>query len=652
MRNLTIAIKDVRYSIVVYSNNTVLIKTLENYYANKNIGIIIRDKIKKNGRNLSSYNNNYENNIKSIIDLADENVSYLSISRMPKELLKNTVFILMGSIKNISQARKLHNLYTHVYFVDILSKKAAVELSAHLEDHLMNNKPFRVVLTDGKNRNYKSNKNIYFPASIFFIIIMLPYVFVLCSFLYNRLLMETKIYYQSKINTVLFLADKGFLMNSKISAFAKIYNQVELGYLLYGKAFSYHEKIKEDSTTNLKNIKELADLHTESRQVINSLVDNGTKTNNEDRLGFIDTKDKTNTLAILDIKSRFVTKVTDLLQTVNAEEGHLLFIIQDGEASTPTGGSVDMVYVIDIKSQKWELVETFDRETLKKMFKGKLTNTNLIPEKENLIIFDRSYNIREKYLNYKTIFKEIFNYEILGIITIENNSAKEIERYNTFFRDENPSTTNLIDVYKNIYEMIKSMQINIYLTDSKGNIFINEFLTENGDYDTKGCYGYKIEIGNYSEDKNGSGSHFKLSVNEQSGGSLSLKLSIANNAEKEDFVITSNNGLVLNSISKTLKTTVVEYNENTIRLALRTEGDINSERSIEYLLPISGCADGYGVDLIKTSGTSELFVDYDIKTNGTKYLYLNKNLTGHGNRFYNSKLVKIIDELSFRFVGN
>jgi len=177
-------------------------------------------------------------------------------------------------------------------------------------------------------------------------------------------------------------------------------------------------------------------------------------------------------------------------------------------------------------------------------------------------------------------------------------------------------------------------------------------LTENGDYDTKGCYGYKIEIGNYSEDKNGSGSHFKLSGNEQSGGSLSLKLSIANNAEKEDFVITSNNGLVLNSISKTLKTTVVEYNENTIRLAFRTEGDINSEHAIEYLLPISGCADGYGVDLIKTSGTSELFVDYDIKTNGTKYLYLNKNLTGHGNRFYNSKLVKIIDELSFRFVGN
>ena len=652
MRNLTTLIKDVRYSIIVYSNNTVLIKTLENHLANINVCVIIKDKIKRNGRDLPLYNKNYENNIKSIIDLADENVSYLTVSRMPKELLKKTVFILKGSRKNISQAKKLHNLYTHVYFVDDISKRTALEISIHLENHLINSKPFFMVLTDGINRNDKGNSIIFFTAFIFFTIITLPYIFLLCSFLYDRLLMETKIYYQSKLNTALFLAENGFLMKNKTSVFSKYYDQGEIGHLLYGKAFSYLDKVRENSITNIKNLNNLADLHTESRKVINSLIGKDTKTVNEVRSEPINSKEKTNTFGIQDIEARFVTKMKDLLKTTNTEDGYILFIIQDSSPSTPTGGLVDAVYVISVKNQKWELVEMVDRETLKRIFKGKITTTKLIPEKDNLIIFDRPYNVREKFQNYKTIFKEIFNFEILGIITLEKSSAEDVERYKTFFQDKNPSISNLMGFYKNVYEIIKSMQVNIYLTDSKGNVFNNEILTGNGDYDTKGCYGYKIEIGNYSEGKNSSVSHLKLSGDEQGGEILTLKLSITNNTQEEDFVITSNNGLIINGISKTYKTTVIENNENTIRLAFRTEGDVNSEHTIEYLLTTSGCADGYGVDLIKTSGTSELFADYDIKTNGSKYLYLNKNLTGHGNRFYNSKSVKIKDEMSFRFVGN
>lgn len=467
--------------------------------------------------------------------------------------------------------------------------------------------------------------------------------------LINSYIIQSSLLGRADINLLIRFCSVNVFIKDGLDKINKLYYKIPIVHVLYNFPIRISNETIISSDNICQAIKDSFDINSLAKKLLVSGFENNTTTT-KDRIYDKDVKKNLSgnpSIGKIIPIYNFIQKSLD-----DKNEIYFAVALQDESFLTPTGGVVSNILVFSVKEGKVNLIYRLTPSDIKEKFKGNVTGPELFNNINGLYEYDAAVDLDNKYKYIKTTLKEMYGFEINGIITIENVVLDELNGVSMYFQRGKQTYDGSISIYKLLLHLIDSKNIGFFFTDVGGEMFDNNSLNNSEKENFDACFNNNfsfIEIG--KNKKGGNRSVVKLLGNlSKNNFTVDVYYSRNNVFDSIKLVIKSPKtagGNVLND--KYYKYEKYYYDSGNYLIAGFTREPKN-EHIVNYSVPINDCENGFGIKLAKQQGNDGLFINYEIKSEMPLYSYVNGGLTGRGNKFYNNGSVNLSEDVSLIFI--
>lgn len=656
-----------KYKVIVYSENQIFIRKTEEILRKKDIDVVSRSINKKTGSSLQHYiknglgssSCNPSHTLRRTFDQGKQN-------DCDNEYFKVIIDLDCYGIKTVKDLKEIDNLSNNLILLTsiklnykqynlvfknsiVMSKTKNIEhirATAESIGNIIFNQIPQIIEPDLIQRTQgKSIKNII--VSLVIVALVFPYTLMVISAFKNVILgsgvfRNTSVRTQKNIFFVevqnnIFLCD---LIKSygKIPFFGKIY----IFPTTYCTNYLRSVQIKHQTLDYLFEIyRFVLGLKTGGNMIS---MKGGLLTNNK----YLYTEGNFITGFHLNEYITLINQIDNISQqfwkTEFVNNDTLVVIRSSNKILYPTGGGFESLTIHSYKDGTYKKVGDLTKENIGKHFKGSFPDIASISNFHDHRLINTALNFSDKQYIIETISKEVFGVVPKYYIFIDNDFDDALNR-KTDNDYQNKNLEYFKNINKDILDLIQNKSIILLKTPDTGTNILNKI----GEINVGKCKHPEIMISEIITNNNGV---------EKSGITIDM-------FEKSDTYNVSI-GYIPSTKQNNKTGLLLGYSGRSSFSEIKSSdkwNNIKTQNGEYFLIPtITGrylmnvvfnkeaCGEGFGIDLIKQPGNNRLSYEYVINSYEVGYFYINGFLTGKGNRFYNSQLTKLSEDLFFRFI--
>jgi hypothetical protein len=652
MVQYSISEKPLRYKVLLYSENPELINSLNKKLESENIDLIAKHL--KSEEDIKTGNETIKKNyLKIICDVSLKDVDCKRIISETNKLTCNLIIIFKGSEVNVSKIRNSRNI---IIFIDDFSKDLIERTTEYIKKHLTNDRA-EVVKFTKKNKTKNRFKNKFFAATLLTVILFSPYL--ICFFLYlNALVMSSNPFERLSLRIVELILLKDVNAKKNIYKYDQYYTALPMIGPLYENAAQFSEEVYNESTARLHIISKVRNFNSSIEKLaIGDLIKDGVDPEiPEGDFGNIDIADKNKLKLYFQVEEALneARRLYDVVFNNSKIKGNKYFavVVQNNKKLTPTGGGLEEVAIFSAVNGKINLVNKLSAKELLGRFKGRANDVITLNNTGNFNFIESALDIKYKYKIISIILQELYQQNVSGIITIEDSEREEINEIKDLAVKDDLSLKDSASLYEKVNKILDNGNIIYYFINDNSNVHNNYHISENQKHLKDKCFDNYLSFMELSDNTNAfKAGEVKLS-GEYSKGLLSIGVSYSNqnSVGSYSFMIKWPNGWNLSSSAGGNITQEKVYTDSGIFLITKIVNKTVDESIAQFKIPLDGCANGFGLSIVKQPGNNLINLVYEINTSVPLYLYIDSSLTGRGNRFYNNGLLYLNKNITFEFV--
>ncbi len=654
MVRFSIRENEIRYKVLLYSDNPGMINALNNKLNNENIGMEIKHL--KSG-NFQSKTKEVKKNhyLKIIYDLSLSDIDSRRVISETNTLADNIIFIV--KTKKISRFG-INSLKNKVVLIDKTDKDTSARVAKFVSENLIDNKSEIINFSKEKNIKFKINKRILIITA-FAAVLTLPYLMTFCLFI-NTLFINLPLFETLDLNT-----EKSFLLldagiKKKISGLCYYYGSLSLIGPLYGNMAEYSQEVYNESQYRLSIISKIKDLNSFITGLLSDgLIGSGRKTESGTtgsilKSGFIKDKNKLTSLTEAEKETENANKLYEFLVKYRDSDESKYFIIATLNKSilSPTGGRPEEIILYSVREGRCEIINSISDKDLQSKFKGRVDGNKLFQDVSEPYLQNILMDKEDIFELYSKMIKDVYNLDISGIITVEESEKDKIDGIKKTTADDSLSLRDSLIFYKRLNVLIENNNISFYFPGNDGNVVDNNIFRDYKTDPKDKCFGNDLTFMEVADNAGVFQSGEVILNGSISDDLLSLDIYYTNQnrATGYSFMIKAPGGWKMSPLnSRDFNQKKIRSNNN-IYLSTEFPAKPVDAKIIHYDVPLNNCDSGFGLFLEKQPGNDFLKLRYNIISSTPLYLYIDSTLTGRGNKFYNTGLLNINKNIKVEFV--
>lgn len=625
MPSYTISEKNVVYNAVLYSDSKKLIASIVNKSEKYNLNIIIKNiKDKKISTKNEAFLLPSDNNVRPLLAIIDQSENNLSENELILFLrTKGRIFFIVNS-KTTNIIKRL-NIPGDKKFI-VVEKLSSYEISRISEIIFLKMFSDKSEIIFIKNRRkvtkVKINKLLLVVGGL---LLIFPYILYILLLL-KQCFINDEVLENLPINHALNISRYDYEIEDMVSEMCYIYQKLPL----IGKAYNipYVFAYKNRNISSIR--KEQIEIVDKKYRLLNNLI----YEKNPQFGQPINYK----SIGNFDDGNEFLKNASEFLG--NHEDTNFVYVEQGGVGVNALGNDISLIKLYLLKQGALVLRDESTSTQLTKRFRGSIKEVNLLDGVSGKKLFDSVLNYNDEFRVLKIIYNELFGVKIDGMVIVSKTAINFITELKKELLNKKISYKEINNIVNKTQTLIDNNDLYLYYTSDNGSVSSEDVVTEP-------CYAYKIKLFKNSDQDLGGGLAKIKGYLEDGNVFVTLKYSVSEKGGLIGIEVPDSIHVQTNGNPNGL--TYLYVGDNTYIIS-RLKDNGRNEMVTNLSIPLLNCR-GFGVIFESPPVERKISLEYDFKTDLNYYLYLNSSLTGKGNKFYNTGLVSINNQLWFKFVN-